>query len=801
MFLSSQLRHHRLLALAHGFTLILGGMVLYFGAVYMLRQISVDRWIDGYKQVWRLQATITPPNSSHMRLAGAPAAAVPYVASVARAGEAVTGVTLRPFTVIAEGAEHSLQIASVDKEFFRVFKVPGLIPPGGFLKPGEIILTATAEVRLFGNRSSLPRTVVIPAVGAFTVVRVVEDWPENSHFRADAFIQRDPKEQEEAHHVRDWMSVGDYVYVRSDSGSDLQRRIVSKFDDYMLPMQGGRAGLKPSGFIQLTLVRVDRIAFSGGLQGSVKPSASWDQVLRISILVALLCISLMAVHIATVFLLSHGGRTEIAMLQLAGIGPSKLRRAVAWQSVVLFLAPSITGAGIGWSISEFGVNDIVPVVAVQIPIGIALVASVVAAALIVISGVASTGRLSAMGISSVLRGSKSSSTTSVLKMDVAVAGMTCLSTVVICLSVAVLRQYLLFQWTDTGIKLSATYIVRDAHLHHGFGQRTAIKEEFRGAGGGSVKAVGFLNDLPGEGATAAVGVVVPGSAQNAPVTLEYVAADANVLNMLGSIPVVGTLTEGYAQAAEQAQALRTGDPVLINESATKALGFAMSADAVGKHILVFGEGEPAQVRVVAVMADVRWRGLFNAPTPMIFVNDGAAFRHVVVRMDEGSHAMESVSKGAAAAFPGAATRVQALNHIWDRQFDAVNASTRLVLLFSIVCVVCVVVGLSMVARANLRATELESTIRRLFGQSPVSVAGQVLRRMWVASGIGLVAGALLGLGSAPMMLVEISRADWNALPDLTIAIAGTLSICGALMLWQSFEVRLLSPQTLLKNST
>ncbi|NIM90674.1 MAG: FtsX-like permease family protein [Candidatus Aminicenantes bacterium] len=110
----------------------------------------------------------------------------------------------------------------VDKDFFKIFThqfIEGE-PATALAAPGSVVLTHSMAKKIFGEESSLGKTVNLTVDGDLKVTGVVEDVPRNSHFRFNYLVSMDTLQGRRAELLDYWLAIIGWSYILLDERAD-----------------------------------------------------------------------------------------------------------------------------------------------------------------------------------------------------------------------------------------------------------------------------------------------------------------------------------------------------------------------------------------------------------------------------------------------------------------------------------------------------------------------------------------------------------------------------------------------------
>jgi putative ABC transport system permease protein len=175
-------RRDRFYALLNVFGLALGFAAVILIGLFIRDELSYDRFLPGYRQVYRVQLTRAEPgrrpvtiNSTPDELAAQMKLDFPEIAAAARVTEQAIG--LRHGEV-----EATETILSADPDFFAVLGFPLLSgdPATALAQPDSIVLTRRLALKYFGTLDCLGQTLELNRADPVRVTAIAEDPPSDT---------------------------------------------------------------------------------------------------------------------------------------------------------------------------------------------------------------------------------------------------------------------------------------------------------------------------------------------------------------------------------------------------------------------------------------------------------------------------------------------------------------------------------------------------------------------------------------------------------------------------------------------
>jgi putative ABC transport system permease protein len=188
--LTSAFRHvlsNKVHALINLFGLSLGLTVSIFIYLFVEHELSYDKYIPGYEDVFRLQTDVVTGTEVN-KWASSQGFIVPTIAETYP--EIVAATRILPITndllFKTDSGEFAESNAwAVDTTFFAVFPISFIHgDPGTALdRPFNIVISKTVAAKFFGNINPIGKIITRDSI-AYNVAGVMDDMPATSHFHA-----------------------------------------------------------------------------------------------------------------------------------------------------------------------------------------------------------------------------------------------------------------------------------------------------------------------------------------------------------------------------------------------------------------------------------------------------------------------------------------------------------------------------------------------------------------------------------------------------------------------------------------
>ncbi|HYD92786.1 MAG TPA: ABC transporter permease, partial [Flavobacterium sp.] len=171
--------------------LTIGIIVCFFSMLYIGFELSYDRYNSKAERIFRVVTDMRTSNGVEYKGTSPPMA--PAILEMFPEVESATRIGLDYYMVRTEGNQinsYEEKIAYADSSLFSVFDfnfVSGN-KRRALREPFSVVLSESLSRKYFGNEDPLNKILVLDADTRVTVTGVMEDMPENSHFRVDMLM-------------------------------------------------------------------------------------------------------------------------------------------------------------------------------------------------------------------------------------------------------------------------------------------------------------------------------------------------------------------------------------------------------------------------------------------------------------------------------------------------------------------------------------------------------------------------------------------------------------------------------------
>ncbi|MBV9929955.1 MAG: ABC transporter permease [Alphaproteobacteria bacterium] len=762
--------------------------------LFVRYEMSYDRWIPGHENVYQVQSWY------HDRQTGREdkLQMTPYAAEGAlrkdfpQIGALVYGSPTEPVFMKNGEATTIQDFMFVDGDFLKVMPLPLLA--GGkdaLATPNSVLLTRAEAIRLYGTTDVVGRPYSVISRGAernFRITGILQDLPKNSHIKASTIARVDfPQLAAKAPRALTcWGCQSGWVWAKLKPRTD-PKALEAQFpawekrnipDDTV-----GNTRTNAGDDQDWHLVNIRDIHLGPAQNGAMRPGNDRTTIVTFGI-IALLILGMAVVNFTNLATARASQRArEVALRKVLGanrkqlivqfIGESVLISMVAMVialALVELLMPSFAGfLDADLKVRYFGGEGILlPVLALVLVVG-------------VLGGLYPAFFLSRFQPATVLKANKSSAEaagTGRLR-SVLVVGQFAVSIGLIICTAIVYGQTVYARTSDPGYKRDHILQVTELGRAQLFERGDAIEQAARRVPG--VDAVGRTGIGIATRNQNNTGVKVPGVAE--PVTTGQYTVDEGFKDAMGLTLVAGRwfdenrplddTTLPYPPDIEREKALAArGANIVVNELATRRLGFQRPADALGKTFdagLVSNEAGWVPATIVGVVKDARFRSVREPIEPILFQSAHNGHTEMVVRF-HGDPA--AVRAGVEQAWKRVASDVpfnaKFSEDIMVELYKAEDARAKTFAAFAVLAVIVACLGLFGLASFTAERRTKEIGIRKVLGartrdivrllvwqfSKPVIIANLIAWPIawWVMRGWLNSFDTRIGLGPSPFLL-------------------------------------------------
>jgi putative ABC transport system permease protein len=730
--------------------LIVGITSFLFISLYVMHELSFDRFHSNYENIYRLKV--------EGRMAGGEINQAVTAAPMARAMLSdypeitkVTRVRGMGDWLIGYGENRFNEegVLFADSTFFDVldFRLLKGDPATALTRPRSIVMTEEYAAKYFGNADPVGKQVTMETdTVLYTVTGVVENVPDNSHIKFDMLASLSSYPQLANNQF--WISHNFYTYIVTADGTrkdQLEEKLQEMVIKYVGPQLQEAIGTSIDDFrkagndFRYILEPLKDIHLKGATQYNLEPPGSLNTVYIFAVVAFLILVVAVINYVNLATAKSAGRAKEVGVKKVSGAGRTGLITQFLGESVfitaiagiismllVVALTPMFNHLiGKTLSVSLTGLNGILFITGLIIIVGLA-------------AGFYPSLVLASFNPAEVLKGTLSPGSMSRRLRGILVVFQFAVSIIIIIGSIIVYRQLNFMTKKDLGFDKENLIVIRRVDAF--WRQKEAFRDLVMQTEG--VEDVGFSRQVPGMDFS-----------NNAffrdddPDKNTYLLQQAWV-----SFDYPQTLGVRLASGRFFSRNYGTDSTaVLINEAAVRSLG--LEEPVVGQYIQQpAGPQQFRRYQIIGVMKDFNITSMHKAIDPVCFsvLFPGGGDQFATIRLS-GSNmpaTLSEIEKKWKEFTPVQPFEYEFFTDSWNNLYASEMKTGRIFILFSLLAIFIASIGLvGLVAFMTNKRTR-EIGIRKTYGASVPVVLNLLLGEIFILILISsLIAWPLAWYGS------------------------------------------------------
>jgi putative ABC transport system permease protein len=731
--------------------LALGFAVATLIGLYVLFELSYNRWIPDYENIYKIEFTETEPGHKPLLsamtpdpLANALVKDFPTIQHAARLKQS-------QFTLQHGENQFNELISFVDAGFFDVFDLEIKEGDHDALVPNNkgIAISETMALKYFGEGPAIGKILSLNGKLDQLVTAVFADLPDNTHLDIDFLVLLDESRYGARFLPNNWGSDSVHTYIKGSSTfhPDILREEGKEFVARNVALNWTE--LPPEQVIHFSAIPVSDIHLYSQMDNHERPISSIQTVLTFAI-VAILILLLAGINFTNLSIAQAIKQTrEIGVRKVLGARRSQLIKQFLTEALITAFA----GLIIGLALAEFSLPiyngfldknlslDIfgdplsslsIIVIAMMIGLGGGIYPA------LILSGYKPSlilGRVPPFNSTPRLRNGLV-----ILQFSVSITLM--VATAIIYMQIDFVRN------TDLGFdparKIAIPIWEGDAR-----DKALALKTEYSRLPGVNSVALSST-ELPWVDGPLGV-FIPPGTVRDDSRSIPVVTTDQNFFSLLEITPLAGRFFEEARQADYRNKSLTDSGvytrSAVINETALRSLGFTSPNQALGRTVVSPGRTIETHVRIVGVAPDIHLESLYKEIKPMVFYLSAEPLFYMIVDLENADIQrtildMENIWRDLIADVTFKATYIEQgfadLYLVADRQVTLFSIFTLLALLIASL-------GLYGLSAHMAESKTKEVGIRKVLGANALDImvlfTWQFTKLVLVAAPIGILVSA------------------------------------------------------------
>ena len=708
--------------------------VIFFTAAYIGFERSHNRWLPGYRNIYRLQAALLLPGLQPQFFPYAPGPAKAAIEKdFSQAVAAIVRLYPWPVTVRIGENVFTQTIHLVDDSFFKVFDWP--------LVEGEqktalahmnvAIISQRLARKFFGAQDPLGKTIMVGdgvRKRTLTVTGVMKDWPSNTTDDIKISIISRIKEEDfmdQKWIFNYWLGLNDLIYLKLKSrGSyNILRDSLQSFKYRNVPDN-------MSSKIDFSLVRLDKIKVWGVSENEKKENLS-KHALLVSFALALYAaaaINFLHIHAES----AMDERREMAIRIILGAGRAGLFLHFlgrAFMDVGLAMLLLILAIPAGVALLGPGTGEILAVGRFEAWAWSAAggMGAAVLAALYPLIQLTRLRPAAALPRAGAVVGGTERGIPFVLA-----TGQLFIATAILIFTVVAYRQLTFMEDLKKGFDGDRAVVLHNLDWPEARRKTDLLKRRLRQLPG--VTSAALSGTVPpevgGDLITVTGGPVPPGQK----LSLRQATIDPDFLPTYKVALLAGRNFDparAHDREPDHDEEIRDFSGIL-NQTAVRQLGLASPRAAIGKVLTIRpGTQREAHVRIIGVVPDLYVEGAYRPVEPTLYSWQNSSMAYLTLRYDgiDYDHLISAAETVWRALLPDtpfmAESLVQRMAQITARD----RRQARFLTIYTFLTTLVAVMGLFALALRASRRQKREVGIRRIFGVSDARLLGLLLGRI------------------------------------------------------------------------
>lgn len=494
------------------------------------------------------------------------------------------------------------QIAFADAAFFKIFSFNFKQgnPENALQEPFTIVISEETAKKYFGNEDPIGKVLKLNNESNYTITGVMDDMPQNSHFRYDMILTLSGTENEAGFNSWGWQNFLVY-FLFPDNFS--KPEVEAKCNQVMETIKDPD---RPRFKFSLQKLK-DIHLYSSHFKSDIQPQNSVTYVLIFSAIAFLVLLISCFNYINLVTANSTTRVVEIGMRKACGATRNQLAMQFIFESLVVvaisfILSLLVVGLCLplfnelsGKELSIQTLNNRTTFLGI---LGILFVVGILA-------GFYPAFILSSFNPTKVLKSSKSGGASKFQFKKILVGAQFTVVIVLITIAIVMFRQIRFLQHSDLGFDKEYVFI-SDVNTFENESKYLTLKHALLEQN--FVVSVSTASRVP-SGSLNNWGVVLP-QGQNEPIMIPYVHVHFDYFNTLGLKALKGRLFSNEYKTD-------TGEAVILNEVAVKSLG--IEGDPIGQTIKC--SWPRSNRKIVGIVNDFNFESMYEKIKPTVFVID------------------------------------------------------------------------------------------------------------------------------------------------------------------------------------
>ncbi len=599
--------------------------------LFVLDELSYDRWLPNIDRVYRLETTFYPPGRGILEFASTMG---PVRDALERDFpneiEAAARIGRQGATVSIDDQRFNETVNYVDPGFFDILELEAVSgdPEAALQQATSLVITESIAQKYFGSEPALNRTVTFDNNISYRIGAVIRDIPDNSHLDMTLIARLERERLANPGVIDTWAGVFFHTYVKLREGvaaAALRDALPDFFRRNATTEVPGLGDVALSDITELRLIPVTDIHLKSERRGNMKPGGNINTVYAFSA-IALLIIVIASINFMNLSTARSSIRAkEVALRKVVGAERSKLIIQFQAESVFLAVLALIAALILARLILPYYNNFLSRDFSLNFLENMPLAAFLAALAILVglVGGLYPAFYLSAFRPGEILKSNQSSTDSSQKFRFFLVLVQFSISIALITATAIVGLQTRYAGMIDLGFNKDLMVVLAGLGRTQASQSSDTIKQEIE-------KLPGVISVTRSSSVPPIIGspnniIELPENPGGESLIVEQVTVDFDYFDTYGMEPVTGRLFSQDRAAdlliVPEAEEEIPTQAVVINESAVKRLGYVSPELALGRtfRALIPGDRPQALTEVIGVIPDAHFHSIHVDIPPMMFV--------------------------------------------------------------------------------------------------------------------------------------------------------------------------------------
>ncbi len=634
----------------------------------------------------------------------------------------------------ADGSLKSIRMSKVtmaDHSFLEMFSVKGL-DKNALQTPNSIVLTKSIAKKLFGNQNPIGKTIEQNRgqrdKSILTVTGVIDDVPDNTHFKYEVLISYSSMyaERDFTRYSWNWPHVYTYLLLSAHANPiEIETQLEALLARHTDPLASDSDEA-----YHIDLRPIDKIHLYAGLQHEMANNGNY-QILYFLILAAALILLISWLNTVNLSYVKHGTRSkEMSVRKVFGAN----RKQMIGQQITEALINNTFAMVSALVLVVIFSQDIASFLDISLEktnllnfktLGVMAMIFIIS---IVISSITPTQLKSTFGKADHVAVPKIKNQISVRKSAIIIQFS--ISFVLIFATIVIHSQLKMLKNFDVGIDKDYSLVVRGSGIpgiNNAFESNKLFKDKLIQQSW--IKSVAACNFVPGQELPWQRGIRrVEGNSELVS-DIMILPADSNIVDALGLKLIAGNPFSHFPNEALQS--------VMLNEKATKALGYQHPEDAIGAALT---NPRNQTFKVVGIIEDFYQQSLKERVDPLMIWNIEYAKYYFILNLQKGmpGSQLDKIEAIWKQVFPNSPFVFFFLDTHLQEQYKADQIVGRLFTLLSSIGIALALMGIFSLSSFFVSKRVKEIGIRKVLGASVYQILWLLCAHLLLLIVIGII---------------------------------------------------------------